>query len=107
MDCKRFGGEGIPMRVEQCGRCGSKIVEQHGSMPERFGVYRATGGNTWESNDITLCTMCLDDVWEFVFEEEIDRSDKADPMSIGRVSKSVERHKEELETLLSELENHD
>jgi hypothetical protein len=59
----------------------------------------------YESKDARLCSMCLDDLWEFVFDSTVDRSDKADPYPVGRLSESVERHIEDLQEVLDELES--
>jgi hypothetical protein len=48
--------------------------------------------------------MCLDDIWEFVFETGVDRSDKADPLPIDRLGENVERHIDDLESVLESLE---
>ena len=86
-----------------CDRCGSTIVEQH-PRPERMTFYRELPENNHESQEARLCSVCLDDVWECVFNEDVDRSNKTDPKSINRLKEGVIRHKEELEDLIEQLE---
>lgn len=92
--------------TEDCGRCDSTIVQDHARQrPREQQFYRRKDDNSTEAEAIKLCSECLDDVWVFVFDEEVDRSDKVDPMSLGRVSENVERHMDELQGLLEELES--
>jgi len=88
--------------VERCDRCDSKIVTQPSRPIERQGFYRETA-DSYETADAKLCSMCLDDLWEFVFENDIDRSDKADPIPLERLSSNVERHIDDLEGVLDQL----
>jgi hypothetical protein len=48
--------------------------------------------------------MCLDELWEFVFEEEIDRSDKADPIPLNRLGDNVQRYIDDLESVLEQVQ---
>jgi len=92
--------------TEECGRCDSSIVQDHArQLPRANEFYRRDAEGNYESDSIRLCSECLDDIWEFVFEDEIDRSDKVDPMSVDRVSEDVETYVDGLEELLSELES--
>lgn len=97
-------------QVKTCDRCEAKIVRQSHSAPERLGFFRYINPGAelpeYESDDVLLCSMCLDDVWEFVFDADVDRSEKADPIPLGRVSENVERHIEDLETIITALEGH-
>jgi len=77
-------------RVVECGRCGSKIVESPHNPERPFDFARYPDSGERENKQIILCSMCLDDIWEFVFETEIDRSDKADPLPIDRLGENVE-----------------
>jgi hypothetical protein len=61
----------------------------------------------WEQEGITLCSTCLDEIWEFVFETEIDRSDKADPIPLQKVEDNVERHIDDLENIIEMLNDVD
>jgi len=93
--------------VIQCDRCEAKIVRQSHSPPERMGFFRHTdSGRGYESNDVLLCSMCLDDLWEFVFDTEVDRSEKADPIPLSRVSEDVEGHIDDLKAIITEIEAH-
>jgi hypothetical protein len=90
--------------IENCGRCGSKIVEQSWENEYIRQFHRKTDSKTTESRSIRLCSECVDEIWEFVFEEDIDRSDKADSISLQRLSRDVQRHIDDLEGVLEELE---
>lgn len=96
--------------VTKCERCGSNIVENgyytsRSERPERFR--RELGRGEYATDEIRLCSMCLDDVWEFVFEAEIDRSDKSDPIPMERLSENVTQHIRNLERILDEIESLD
>ena len=86
-----------------CDRCGSIIIEQH-PRPEKMVFYRELPENDYKFKEARLCSVCLDDVWECVFNEDVDRSNKTDPKSINKLKEGVTRHKEELEELIEELE---
>lgn len=90
--------------IETCGRCDSKIVEASHGRPEKMQFYREHKDGTYESQEIRLCSICINELWEFVFETELDRSDKADPVGIAKMGNSVNRHIEELQNILNELE---
>lgn len=93
------------MNVEGCTRCGATIARNpHGGGPyDRFDIVRHVGEGGWDSATVELCTMCLDDMWEWAFESDVDRSDKADPMPLERMAESVRRHIEQLESVLDEI----
>lgn len=90
--------------VESCGRCEAKITESDHRAPDKQQFYRELGGGKHEADSIRLCSMCLDDVWEFVFDVEVDRSDRADPVPLNRVTDSVQRHIDSLEELREDLD---
>lgn len=92
--------------VTECERCEAKIVESSYNPDRPIEFMRETGGGECEVDDIRLCSMCLDDVWEFVFEAEIDRSEKADPIPLERLSENVERYVGDLEDVLGQIEGH-
>lgn len=95
-------------RVISCDRCDSKIVDHPHRRVERWGFARYVGDDgKEETEEAALCSMCLDDLWEFIFETDVDRSDKADPVPLQRVANSVDRHISELEELKIEIESHD
>jgi len=92
-------------RVESCDRCGSQIVEEPHSAPQMQEFYRKLGSGEVEAKGARLCSMCLDDLWEFVFDSDVDRSDKADPIPLERLGRSVTRHIDDLEGILESLED--
>jgi len=91
-------------QITKCGRCGSKIVESPHSPKEPCNFTHYPDSESVETEQIILCSMCLDDIWEFVFETEVDRSDKADPLPVDRLGENVERHIDDLESVLESLE---
>jgi hypothetical protein len=91
-------------RVAECERCGSKIIESSHRRPEKQQFYRELGGGEYVVDEIRLCSMCLDDVFEFVFESDVDRSGKADPIPLERLGENVERHIDDLERVLAQIE---
>ena len=93
--------------VGYCDRCDSKIVEHPHTPVEKWPFMRYVGSGESESEDARLCSMCLDDLWGFVFDADIDRSDKADPVPLQRVTESVDRHISDLEGLKAEIEEHE
>lgn len=91
-------------RVASCGRCGSKIVDSDHRWPEKQQFVRELGDGEYETDSVRLCSMCLDDVWETVFEVDVDRSDKADPVPLNRAGKNIDRYISDLEDLREELQ---
>jgi hypothetical protein len=89
--------------VNECERCGAKILQQRHSRAREHNFVRYTGSKNHESRSIRLCSTCLDDIWEFVFNEEVDRSGKADPVPLERLSENVERHISDLEGVRDEI----
>lgn len=92
------------MKTKDCERCGSKIVEERFRQSIDLVLSRHTDDGEWENADAQICSMCWDDLWEWVFDAEIDRSDKADPLPLDRMADNVERHIEDLRDILEELE---
>lgn len=86
-----------------CDRCGSQIVNQN-YHHESLTVFRDVDEDGWESKEMDLCSMCLDELWDWVEPEDSpDRSDVADPMSIERIEQNVGSHIDELEWILEQL----
>ena len=91
-------------QVIECDRCSAKIVEEAHTWHSHTDFVRHTGElGEYESDHMRLCSMCLDDLWDFAFETEVDRSDKADPIPLKQMAVGVERHIDELEDVLGEL----
>jgi hypothetical protein len=90
--------------VAECERCGSKIVEHEHRRTRKSQFTRELGGGEHVVDEIRLCSMCLDDVFEFVFESEVDRSEKADPIPLARLGENVERYIDDLENVLEVIE---
>lgn len=92
------------MDTKRCDRCESVIArDKHGLRHWRFDIIRSVGTREFESETVLLCSMCWDDLWEWAFETDVDRSDKADPLPIEEMAESVRRHIEELEGVLDAL----
>lgn len=91
------------MNTKNCERCDSKIVEQAYRRENEMVFFRSTDDETFETEDMCLCSTCLDEIWEFAFESDIDRSDKADPIPLAKMEKNVESHIERLEGVIDEL----
>jgi hypothetical protein len=89
--------------IENCERCGCKIVEQPHRRPY-FTFSRFCDEKNIEDRQIDLCSVCLDEIWKFVFYTKKDRSDKADPIPLERAKNNLKRHIEELEDMIEELE---
>ena len=89
--------------VEDCGRCGSKIIESlmRGSRKDVFSRRKPDGER--ENRDIRLCSTCKEELWKFIFEESIDRSDKADPIPLQKIGEGVEQYITDLESVLDEI----
>jgi hypothetical protein len=90
--------------VGECERCGSKIIENSHRRPEKQRFHRELTGGEYVTDEIRLCSMCLDDVFEFVFDSEVDRSDKADPIPLERLGNNVNRYIDDLENVLESIE---
>jgi len=94
----------ISTQIKTCDRCNSKITGQSHSRERPMQFHRYPSGNGYETDEARLCSICLDELWEFVFEEEVNRSDKADPIPLENMATSVERHIEGLEGVLEQLQ---
>lgn len=92
------------MNVADCDRCGSKIIEEGYAHPKTVEISRHVGEGMWDHEDVRLCSMCLDDLWEWAFEDLIDRSDKADPLPLDQMAENVDRHISDLVGVLDQIE---
>lgn len=90
------------MKVKECTRCGSKIVESSYAQERWLTLSRQDGQNDYERRDAKLCSECEGAMFKWVFGEDTpDRSDTADPLPLQRVAENVEGHIESLEEILS------
>lgn len=91
--------------IKDCTRCGSKIVEQrHNARRATEFIRYVENYKSVESKTAKLCSECHDDLWDFVFDSNVDRSDKADPMPLEKMSESVQRQVDDLQGVLESLE---
>lgn len=90
--------------IHSCDRCESKIVKPAYIPSDKQSVMRFKSSGGVETEYVELCSMCLDDIWEFIFETDIDRSDKADPIPLEKINNQVIQHIDELEGILDSVE---
>jgi len=91
--------------IKDCTRCGSKIVEQrHNARRATEFIRHVENYKSVESKTAKLCSECHDDLWDFVFDSDVDRSDKADPMPLEKMGESVQRQVDDLRGVLESLE---
>jgi len=92
--------------IKDCTRCGSKIVEQrHNARRATEFIRYVENYKSVESKTAKLCSECHDDLWGFVFDSDVDRSDKADPIPLEKMGESVERYIDDLQDVLVSLED--
>ena len=93
------------MITENCTRCNANIVTDEWHMPEPMHIFRYEDTKKINSDRVFLCSTCLDEIWDWVFENDIDRSDKVDPRSVEKVKNNIERFMEDMQDLTSDLES--
>lgn len=91
------------INVEPCERCDSSIAYHTLSGERRLEIWRHNGQSE-EYADVRLCSTCLDELWDWVFDEGPDRSDAAGPVPLSRMAESVQDHINDLEAVLDAIE---
>lgn len=92
------------MEVRRCERCDAAIPSSSYNHDRPFQLYRMPSPKQHDTAEIHLCSICLDEVWEFVLDESPDRSDVADPVQLTKMADNVDGYIEDLQGMLNQIE---